>query len=98
MEAEVSQDGEPAHTEHGEAWIDVVEDGRKLRWGAVGPHEYQGELDVDFVADGTSQLTVRLHTEHTDGPSVERALRETVAGIKERVEAEAARPRRTPGA
>jgi uncharacterized protein YndB with AHSA1/START domain len=82
VEAVVDPEGEPRRTEHGEAWIEVVEDGRKLRWGAPGPHEYHGELDVDFVADGTSRLTVRLHTDHTEGPSVDEALRRTLAGIK----------------
>jgi hypothetical protein len=85
-------------TVEGEAWIDVVEDGKKLRWGAPGPHEYHGELDVDFVADGTSTVTVRLHTEHIDGPSVEDALQRTLASLKAAAERTAARPRSTPGA
>lgn len=79
------------------AWIEVVEDGRKLRWGAGGSHEYHGELEVDFVADGTSLLTVRLHTEHSGGPDVERELEESLRVIKASTEGRASQPRGEPG-
>jgi hypothetical protein len=98
VKAVIHPDGEAEREVEGEAWIDVAEDGKKLRWGAPGPHEYHGELDVDFVADGTSMLTIRLHTDHTDGPSVEEALRRTLSGIKSSVEEIAAGPRSIPGA
>jgi hypothetical protein len=98
VEAVVEDDSGRPRKETGEAWLEVIEHGRKLRWGAPGPHDYHGELHVDFVADGTSQLTVRLHTEHTDGPSVEEALQRTVAGIRRRLEDQAARPRAVPDA
>jgi hypothetical protein len=98
VEAVIQPDGEAERKVAGEAWIEVLDDGKKLRWGAPGPHDYHGELDIDFVADGTSMLTVRLHTEHTDGPSVEAALQRTLSGIKSAAEQAAARPRSTPGA
>jgi uncharacterized protein YndB with AHSA1/START domain len=76
-----------------EATLDIVEEGRKIRWSAPGPHEYHGELEVDFVADGTAQLTVRLHTDHAEGPSIEEGLERTLAGIKARVEQPDKQPR-----
>ena len=91
------EDG-PEQEVRSEASIDIVEEGRKLRWAAPGPHDYHGELDVDFVADGTSKLTVRLHTEHTDGPPIDQALQRTLEGIKTSAEQPATRPRETPRA
>ncbi len=76
-----------------EAVIDIVEEGRKIRWSAPGPHDYHGELDIDFVSDGTAQLTVRLHTEHAEGPSIGEALERTLAGIKATVERPEKQPR-----
>ncbi len=75
-------DGEGRDVE-GEAWISVTEGGRTLAWGSVGPHDYRGELDVDPGDDETSsRLTVRLHTQRADGPSIEDALDETIASLK----------------
>ncbi|TCC54490.1 SRPBCC family protein [Kribbella pittospori] len=71
---------------HREAWIDVVDEDRILRWGAPGPHDYQGELLVDFVADGTSKLTVRLDTAHSG--DIDSALERTLATIKTSLEQE----------
>lgn len=93
--AELGPDG---HRESGQAWVEVVEDGRRVRWGTPGPRHYEGELDVDFVADGTCLLTVRLHTDRTDGPEVEEALHQTLAGIKRTIEAEASKPDDQPSA
>lgn len=73
----------PARDVEGEAWISVKEEGRTLAWGSAAPHDYRGELDVDPGDDETtSRLTVRLHTERADGPSVEDALDETIDGLK----------------
>jgi hypothetical protein len=83
---------------HGKAWIEVVQHGRKLRWGTGGTRDYHGELDVDFVADGTSLLTVRLYTEHTGGPDIEKELEESLATIKASAESRASRPREVPDA
>lgn len=96
--AVIKPEGEPEREVSGEAWLEIVEDGKKLRWGAPGPHDYHGELAVDFVADGASTLTVRLHTDHAEGPSIEDGLRHTLAGIKTAVEKKAAKPTGGPSA
>jgi hypothetical protein len=69
---------------HQEAWIDVLEEDRILRWGAAEPDDYHGELLVDFVADGTSKLTVRLHTSH--GSDIDHELEETLTDLKSTIE------------
>ena len=72
----------------GEAWIHVIEDGKSLEWGASGPRDYRGRLQVAPGDDaGTSQLTVELHTQRTEGERVEDGLREALDGIKSAVEA-----------
>jgi hypothetical protein len=82
----------PERDVEGEAWIKVTHEGRTLQWGAPGPHDYHGELDVDpGPADGTSTLTVRLHTERAEGDDVDRGVQETVDGIKRAVEEHAQR-------
>ena len=48
--------------------------------------EYNGELDVDFVADGTSRLTVRLHTTHSTDQAIDDQLRRALAAIKTTIE------------
>ncbi|MBV2357062.1 SRPBCC family protein [Streptomyces sp. J2-1] len=70
-----------------EAWLHVVEDGKRLEWGAPGPHDYHGELRVDGGdSAGTSRLTVALHTEHIEGGQVDHGLEEAVTGIKRAAE------------
>jgi hypothetical protein len=77
---------EPAgHTVRSEAWIDVVEENRTLRWGAPGESRYHGELQVEFVADGTSRLSVRLDTEHDD-PAIDDELHRVLDAIKTSLE------------
>jgi hypothetical protein len=90
---EVAAVEDDEHEVRSEATIDILEEGRKIRWSAPGPHDYHGELDIDFVADGTAQLTVRLHTEHAEGPSIEEALERTLSGIKATVERPDKQPR-----
>lgn len=87
VEAVIHPEGGPERTVSGEAWIEVVEDGKKLRWGAPGPHDYHGELDIDAADDGNSLLTVRLHTDHAEGDQIDEGLEHTLAGIKAAVEA-----------
>jgi hypothetical protein len=79
-----------------EGWIDVLDEDRILRWGAAGPHEYEGELLVDFVADGTSKLTVRVHT--TEDAEVDQELERALADIKSTLEHENEGPPAEPGA
>jgi len=77
----------PEQDVEGEAWIKVVEKGQKLQWGAPGPHDYSGELDVDAGSDDFSaKLTVRLHTEVENGGDIRRGLTETLKGLKSAIE------------
>lgn len=92
VEAVIQPDGQPEHEVSGQAWVEVVEDGKKLRWGAPGPDDYDGELDVDFGADGTSKVMVRLHTDQAEGSSIDEGLQHTLAGLKSAVEQAAAKP------
>jgi uncharacterized protein YndB with AHSA1/START domain len=69
-----------------EAWIHVIEEGRSLEWGAPGPHDYHGRLHVDDGGDGTSRLTVELHTETAEGKQIDHGLDEALNGIKNAVE------------
>lgn len=85
-EVEVTADEPSGHTVHSEAWIDVVEENRTLRWGAPGDTGYHGELEVEFVADGTSRLTVRLDTDHPDDPAVDDELHRALDAIKTSLE------------
>ena len=83
--AKIEPEGEDPQTVHGEAWLRVREEGRSLEWGSQGPNDYHGELEVDAAEDG-STLTVRLHTERTEGDQVDAALREVVDQVKALVE------------
>jgi uncharacterized membrane protein len=83
--ARIEPEGEEPRTVHGEAWLRVREEGRSLEWGSQGPNDYHGELEVDAADDG-STLTVRLHTERTEGDQVDAALREVVDQVKALVE------------
>ncbi|WP_409494583.1 SRPBCC family protein [Amycolatopsis sp. cmx-11-12] len=71
----------------GRAWVNVVEDGKRLEWGATGPHDYRGELQIgpgDTQQNAT--LVVELHTERTEGDQVDQGLKETLSGIKQAAE------------
>ncbi|MBW0088575.1 SRPBCC family protein [Pseudonocardia sp. KRD-184] len=88
--------GEKVHTvaevegteREGDAWFTAEEESRTIRWGAPGPHDYSGELEVTGAASG-SQVTVRLHTEHVEDERIERGLEETLDAIKRNVEQDA---------
>ncbi|MFC6160170.1 SRPBCC family protein [Kribbella jiaozuonensis] len=71
---------------HSDAWIEVVEENRSLRWGSPDESDYHGELDVDFVADGTSKLTVRLDTAHPADQNTDEELRRVLDTIKSSLE------------
>ncbi len=86
-------DGDAVHTvaevdgteREGEAWFTADDEARTIRWGSEGTNHYSGELSVEG-ADGGSQVTVRLHTDHVDSPEIDSGLRETLAHIKRNVE------------
>lgn len=68
-------------TVRGEAWFRIDADRRRLMWGAEGPHDYHGELEVSG-SGSASTVTVRLHTEHDDAPGVESGIEQTLANIQ----------------
>ncbi len=70
----------------GEAWFTADDEARSIRWGSQGPNRYSGELEV-VGADVGSEVTVRLHTEHTDAEAINNGLAETLQQIKRNVEA-----------
>jgi uncharacterized membrane protein len=57
-------------TEKGEAWFRVDREGRHLDWGS----------------EGSSSVTVFLHTERHDSGDIDRGLAETLATIRRLVE------------
>ncbi|QFU89369.1 Polyketide cyclase / dehydrase and lipid transport [Amycolatopsis sp. YIM 10] len=82
VEAEVR--GE--HVE-GEAWLRVDETTRTLSWGAPGEGDYHGDLRVTETEPGTSEVTIRLHTERAGGEEIQRALEDAVATLSQRAAA-----------
>jgi hypothetical protein len=85
-EVEVTAEEPAGRTVRSEAWIDVVEENRSLRWGTPGEPGYHGELEVEFVADGTSQLTIQLDTTHTADPAIDEELHRVLNGIRTSLE------------
>ncbi|HLU30077.1 MAG TPA: SRPBCC family protein [Glycomyces sp.] len=84
------QGGESVHVEanvHGEhvegqAWVRPNTDERRLEWGSEGPDDYHGELRVDELAPGRSQITVSLHSvREAEGDEVQSGLERTVATL-----------------
>ncbi|HLJ67727.1 MAG TPA: SRPBCC family protein [Chloroflexota bacterium] len=54
---------------------------RRLEWGAGGPAQYGGWLQV-AAGDGGASVTIHLHVEHDeDEAEINRALDETVTNI-----------------
>jgi uncharacterized protein YndB with AHSA1/START domain len=85
-EVEVTAEVPSGREIHNDAWIETVAENRTLRWGAPGEHDYHGELQVEFVADGTSRLTVRIDTAHATGQDIDNALEKALDGIKASLE------------
>src|SRR5690606_26758853 len=72
------------HGEHveGQAWVRPNTDERRLEWGSEGPDDYHGELRVDELAPGRSQITVSLHSvREAEGDEVQSGLERTVATL-----------------
>jgi uncharacterized membrane protein len=87
VEARIDPSADPStssgeRTVTGEAWFHVDADGRRLEWGAEGPHDYRGELSVSPDGDG-STVVVRLHTMHDDAEAIEHGMDETLANIEQ---------------
>ena len=83
-------DGEGPREVQGEAWLRLDPAEHRMAWGSEGPNAYRGELDVTEAGDGASTVAIRLHTERTDGPGIERDLAATVESLKAQVEARVA--------
>ena len=80
LPGDVGSDSGGERTVGGEAWFTIDADQMKLAWGAEGPHDYKGELEV--TPDGAaSQVTVRLHTTH-DAEGIEDGIEQTLANIQ----------------
>ena len=73
----------------GTAWFTVEEDERMLSWGAQGPNDYHGELEVSASDEelGASLVTVRLHTTRVDDGSIDEGLLTTLDNVRDLVEA-----------
>jgi uncharacterized protein YndB with AHSA1/START domain len=90
MTAAEPEGGEAVHVEaevhgnhvEGEAWVRPHESARRLEWGAEGPDDYHGELQIDEVEPGRSRITVALHSvREADGGEVQQGLEQTVAAL-----------------
>lgn len=77
------------HQVSGEAWVRPNETERKLEWGAEGPDDYHGELQVEEVAPGRSRITISLHSvREAEGTEVQDGLEHTVAALTQAVAAD----------
>jgi hypothetical protein len=74
-----TDDGE--RTVRGQAWFRIDADARRLEWGAEGPHDYRGTLEVSATDAGGSTVTVTLHTMH-DAEGIDDGLDGTLANIQ----------------
>jgi uncharacterized protein YndB with AHSA1/START domain len=92
MTAAEPEGGETVHVEaevhgahvEGEAWVRPDESARRLEWGAEGPDDYHGELQVDELEPGRSRITVTLHSvREAEGGEVQEGLEQTVAALSQ---------------
>jgi hypothetical protein len=90
MTAADPQGGDSVHVEaevhgkhvEGDAWVHPRGMERRLEWGAEGPDDYHGELQVDDLAPDRSRITVTLHSvREASGDEVQRGLEETVDSL-----------------
>ena len=49
----------------GEAWFEVDQNAQHIAWGAEGPHDYHGSLDVSAAEQGAT-VQVTLHTSRVE--------------------------------
>lgn len=90
MTAAEPEGGESVHVEAeihghhvaGEAWVRPDAGARRLEWGAEGPDDYHGELDIAELSPGRSRVTVSLHSvREANGDEVREGLEQTVATL-----------------
>ena len=80
------------HGQHveGEAWVRPDEQARRLEWGAEGPDDYRGELQIDELSPDRSRITVSLHSvRDAEGDEVQAGLERTVAELARTAAADA---------
>jgi hypothetical protein len=90
MTAAEPEGGETVHVEadvHGEhvesdAWLHSDTAGRRLEWGAQGPDDYHGELQVDEVDGEHSRVTISLHSvREAEGGEVQQGLEQAMSAL-----------------
>lgn len=81
--------GPDGQTVEGEAWFRVDGDRKRLEWGSEGGNDYSGSLDVTPSGDG-SRVEVHISTGRVESEQVQQGVDETVATIKQKVEAQGA--------
>jgi len=67
-------------TVRGDAWFRIDADARRIEWGAEGPHDYSGDLEVSPQGDA-AEVVVHLHTMH-DAPGIQDGLDSTLSTIE----------------
>ena len=73
----------------GEAWFRVEQGSKHISWGSEGENDYSGYLDVTDAGEGSS-VEVHIHSPHGGPDEVQDGIDETLAAIKEKVEAQGA--------
>jgi uncharacterized membrane protein len=81
--AVIEPPGQDQRTVEGEAWFRADADRRSIAWGAPGPHDYHGELDLTAAEHG-STATMTLHTT-SDHPGIEASIDQTLASIADQL-------------
>lgn len=81
-----ASDGAPEQQVEGEAWMKVEQDGKTLTWGAHGPNNYTGQLDVDSDGENRSTVTIRITSNNADTHRIQHGLHEALQGVKQSVE------------
>lgn len=79
--------GGPAQEVQSEAWFRVDQESRTLTWGAEGPNDYSGQLDLAADGDDARTVTVRITTQNPDAEQVRRRLHHAVDAVARSIEA-----------
>ena len=65
----------------GTAWFRRDEQARRIEWGSEGDNAYHGGLTVSGGDDGTSRVTIEIHTE-SGHDGIDEAIDETLATLQ----------------
>lgn len=70
----------------GEAWFEVDQDGRSIKWGSEGDHDYRGELTVTGEGE-SSEVEISIHTTRESADDdLDSSLRDVLRTIRSIVE------------